>query len=63
MEKRVLLRSLRQVAVGKGVDLVFVRQGSRHEVYAINGVLLPVPRHNEIAKGLALDLIQAAKEA
>lgn len=62
MQKRVLLRELRQVAVGKGVDLVFVRQG-RHEVYAINDVLLPVPRHSEIAKGLALELIQRAKEA
>lgn len=63
MLKRVLLRELRRVAADKGADLVLARQGARHEVYALGDVLLPVPRHREIAEGTAKALIEAAEGA
>ncbi|MFF9780390.1 hypothetical protein ACF1HJ_42995 [Streptomyces sp. NPDC013978] len=63
MQKRVLLRELRRIAAGKGADLVLARQGARHEIYILQGVSLPVPRHREIAEGTAETLIKAAEGA
>ena len=27
------------------------REGANHTVYSLDGLLIPIPRHNEIAKG------------
>ncbi|NNJ03990.1 type II toxin-antitoxin system HicA family toxin [Streptomyces sp. PKU-MA01144] len=49
------------MAAEKGAELVLARQGSSHEVYALGGQRLIVPRHNEIAEGTARSIIRAAK--
>ncbi len=47
--KRVdLIRSIVSAAGASGVRWTLVRQGSRHEVWDMDGVRVVIPRHREI---------------
>ncbi len=62
MKKRDLVKRLRAVARATGTDLVFVREGTNHEVWAIAGRRLVIPRHREINEHTAQAIIRRAKE-
>lgn len=50
MKRRDLEKKISKAAKAAGVDWLFVREGSKHTVYTLNGVLIPIPRHNEIVQ-------------
>lgn len=63
MKRRLLLKRLRAEASRHGVDLVFVRQGSNHEVWNLGRQRLVIPRHNEINEHTARSIIELARKA
>jgi mRNA interferase HicA len=62
MKKRDLVKHLRAVARATGTDLLFVREGANHEVWAIAGERLVIPRHREINELTARAIIRRAEE-
>jgi hypothetical protein len=62
MKRTALLKELRQIAKTAGVTIE-EREGGRHTHIVINNVLIPVPRHREVAEGTARTIINQAKEA
>ncbi len=62
MKKRDLVNHLRTIARAAGTDLVFVREGANHEVWAIAGERLVIPRHREINEHTAGSIMRRAAE-
>lgn len=48
MKRRELVKRIRAEAKAQGVEWSFTREGGRHEVYSLDGLVIPVPRHAEI---------------
>lgn len=48
---------VRSLAKASGVDLRFVRQGGNHEIWALGGERLVIPRHREINERTADGII------
>ena len=61
MKRQALLKTLRRIA--KENDLtILTEEGKRHTHVTINGQLVTVPRHREIAEGTARSIIKLAEE-
>jgi len=59
---RELIRRIRQVANKGDSSLRFVREGSNHELWEIDGERLVIPRHREINERTAKSIIRRAEE-
>lgn len=62
MRRADLIRTLGQTAKDKGVELVLVREGSKHTIYAVGSVTVSVPRHREINERTAQGILKKAEE-
>ena len=59
---RELIRRLRRIASDSGSTLTFVREGSNHELWEIDGERLVIPRHREINEHTARAIVDQARE-
>lgn len=59
MRKRDLIRTIKDAAKDAGLDFELKRQGGNHEMWSLDGLTLPIPRHRDIneitAKGIMKD--------
>lgn len=62
MDKRTLIKRIREIARKDGFELTFVREGGNHEIWSIRGRRLVVPRHREINEHTAQSIINMVKE-
>lgn len=53
MKRREVLRKITKEARAQGVEWAFVRQGANHEVYSLDGVMIPIARHGEFGNRAA----------
>jgi hypothetical protein len=58
VERRELLKRLREAAEQKGMALEFVRSGGRHEIYQVGDYRFPVGRHADVPELTALKTIK-----
>lgn len=56
------MKKLQQIALHANVDLEFVREGANHEIWAIAGERIVIPRHRDINEHTAHGIIQKAAE-
>ena len=61
MKRRDLIKTLRTMAQGAGVDFVLVRNGANHDIFRLHQVLIVVPRHNEINEMTARGIVKEAR--
>jgi hypothetical protein len=54
MNKREMLKRVSKAAKAADLSWNLDRQGGNHEVYSLDGLMIPVPRHNEIGERLAV---------
>ena len=52
---------VRSLAKAGGVDLRFVRQGGNHEIWALGGERLVIPRHRDLNERTAEGIIAEAR--
>jgi hypothetical protein len=52
-KKRDVEKLIRRAAKKAGLTWVLDREGGNHEVYSLGGLMIPIPRHNEIDNRLA----------
>ena len=62
MKRRVLLQRVAVAARSGGLSWELVRQGSEHEVWALDGRRITIPRHREINELTAHDIMKALEE-
>jgi mRNA interferase HicA len=62
VKRRDLLRRVAIAAMARGLAWELVRQGSEHEVWALNGRRITIPRHREINERTARDIMKAFEE-
>lgn len=48
VKRRELLKAIAAAARDSELSWVLARQGANHEVYSLDGLIIPVPRHTEI---------------
>lgn len=53
----MLLDRIASLAGECATDLVFVRHGSRHDLYRFGSTMIAIPRHREIRERTALSII------
>ena len=51
--KKKLEKDLKKLARSHGATFEFRRQGGKHEIWECEGLIVPIPRHREIAEGTA----------
>ena len=59
--RKLIIKKLRQAAKQRGLDFYLLRQGSRHEVYCLDGLRDTIPRHNEVSERTTLDIINGER--
>lgn len=47
-KRRALIRQLSKAAKARGMTFEVLREGGRHTVFTLDGMRLPIPRHNDI---------------
>ena len=63
MKRRELIKRLTTITTVAGTELIFLREGSNHEVWSIGGERIVIPRHREINERTARSIIEQARRA
>ena len=58
MKRRELLKRIAAEAKRQNMNWALDRQGANHDVFSLDGLIIPVPRHNEIGEGLAVTIFK-----
>lgn len=58
MKRRDLLKTIRDAPRAAGIGFVSIRSRGAHEVFSLDGLIIPVPRHREIAEGTARSILK-----
>jgi hypothetical protein len=41
---------------------MLVREGANHTIYALDDVVIPIPRHKELGENLAVDIFKECQD-
>ena len=52
LKKRDLVRQIANAALSKGLAFERARSGT-HDIYPLDGLIVPIPRHRELGEGFA----------
>ncbi|MEO6500881.1 MAG: hypothetical protein ABIQ09_03110 [Jatrophihabitantaceae bacterium] len=52
-KRREIIKMIDKAAKAKGLDWAVARQGANHTVFDLDGVMIPIARHNEIDNRMA----------
>lgn len=52
-KRRDLLKTIKDAAEAAGLSFEESREGANHTVYNLDGLMIPIPRHREIANRMA----------
>jgi hypothetical protein len=52
-KRRDIIKIIATAAAAQGVTFTVTREGSRHTVYDLDGIKIPIARHNEIGNRMA----------
>ncbi|WEV58667.1 type II toxin-antitoxin system HicA family toxin [Bifidobacterium sp. ESL0728] len=59
VQRKWLIKALRKEAKAQGIQ-VRERQGGNHEIFYLDNLRIPIPRHNELEKPTAQLIIKEA---
>lgn len=62
VKQRALLKKLEAAAQEKGLELVFVRHGRKHDLYRVGDFRLTIGRHPDIPERTALKTIKEVED-
>ncbi|MTD17327.1 hypothetical protein GIS00_25680 [Nakamurella sp. YIM 132087] len=61
-KRRDIIAAIARAAAEAGVEWVVAREGANHTVYNLGGIMIPIPRHNEIDNRMAQVIYKEAAE-
>ncbi|MFE3544101.1 hypothetical protein ACFXK0_14155 [Nocardia sp. NPDC059177] len=59
-KRRDIIKKIRDAAKAKGLD-VDLNEGGNHSILSVDGVTIPVPRHNEVRENTARTIYEQAE--
>jgi hypothetical protein len=62
VKRREFIAILSTLAHEAGVEFVFVRNGSRHDIYRVHHLPISIPRHRELSERLTVREIGNCKK-
>ncbi|WP_158884439.1 hypothetical protein [Amycolatopsis anabasis] len=62
MKRREVIKKIAAAAKKHEAEWVLAREGANHTVYTLNGVVIPIPRHNELGEIFAADIFKECEE-
>ncbi len=60
--RRDVLKTIQQAAKEAGIDWELDHEGGNHTVYKLGGLMVPIPRHNEIDNRMAVIIFKECAE-
>jgi hypothetical protein len=61
MKRRDLTGKIATAAKAHGLDWVLARNGGGHDIYSLDGLMIVVPRHNEIVERTAESVLKSCE--
>lgn len=58
MKRREVIKKIAAAARKRDAEWVLAREGANHTVYTLNGVVVPIPRHNELGEIFSVDIFK-----
>jgi hypothetical protein len=58
MKRRDVIKKIGDTAKRRGLSWELDRNGANHDVYTLDGLVIPIPRHREIGEQLAVALFK-----
>lgn len=62
MKRRDLVNKIKKAAKDRGSTWEFDREGANHEIYTLDSITVPIPRHNEINEMTAEGIMKECEE-
>lgn len=59
---RDIVKRIRREAKRQGMTFELARQGANHEVYSLDGLMIPIPRHREVGEGLTEQIYRECQD-
>jgi hypothetical protein len=58
VKRREVIKKIAAAAKKQGAKWILAREGANHTVYTLDGVAVPIPRHNELGEIFSIDLFK-----
>ncbi|WP_328605137.1 hypothetical protein OG943_34660 [Amycolatopsis sp. NBC_00345] len=62
MKRREVIKKIATEAKKQEAEWGLAREGANHTVYTLNGVMVPIPRHNELGEIFAIDIFRECED-
>jgi len=62
VKRRDLVKRVAREAKRRGVEWRFCREGGNHSIYLLDGMVVPIPRHNEVCENTAMDIFRDCQD-
>lgn len=54
--RKEIIKRITKAAKSKGLSFELKREGGKHSIYDLDGLVLPLPRHNDIPENTTRDI-------
>jgi len=58
MKRKDVIKKVGDAAKRRGLIWELARNGANHDVYSLDGLVIPIPRHRELGEQLAVGLLK-----
>jgi hypothetical protein len=58
VKRREVIKKIAAAARKQEAEWILAREGANHTVYTLNGVVIPIPRHNELGEIFSVDIFK-----
>ena len=62
MKRREVIKKIATAARKQEAEWILAREGANHTVYTLNGVVVPIPRHNELGEIFSVDIFKECED-
>lgn len=62
MKRREVIKKIAAAARKQEAEWILAREGANHTVYTLNGVVVPIPRHNELGEIFSVDIFKECED-
>ncbi|HIX00794.1 MAG TPA: hypothetical protein H9871_11720 [Candidatus Nesterenkonia stercoripullorum] len=61
-QRREIITKITKAAKSSGMEFTERREGARHTLYDLDGIMIPIPRHRDIPEKTTRDIYIEAEE-
>jgi hypothetical protein len=58
VKRREIIKRIASEARSQGVEWRFCREGANHSIFLLDGMVIPVPRHNDVSEIVSVGIFR-----